>query len=357
MLTIKEIPTSGYQRVIEAIDPEANLHCFIAIHNNTLGPALGGTRMYPYPTPNDALQDVLRLAKGMTYKSALAEDGLGGGKSVIIGDPVTQKRDRLLLAFGEVLNYLQGQYIAAEDVGTAPEDMIVIRRKSPYVVALPTERSSGDPSRFTAHGVFRGMQAVAKKLWNNPSLAGKTIAIQGLGHVGSKLADILFWEGANLIFSDLDKYLLHHLSHLYGAKTVSPEAFFKTPCDILSPCAMGNSINSTTLPQLQCKAIAGSANNQLENPSLGAQLTQKNILYAPDCIINSGGIINAAIELDPTGYNPIIAREKVNRIYDRLLSLFEKAEHENKPTSQAADEMAEYNLKHLIGKRMTPLNF
>lgn len=357
MSEIREISIPGYKKVIEAIDRKAKLHCFVAVHNCTLGPALGGTRMYPYNTPKEALDDALRLAKSMTYKSALAEDGLGGGKSVIIADPAVEKTDALLLAFGEVLNQLKGLYIAAEDVGTCPEDMVVVRRVSPYVVALPNDRSSGDPSRYTAHGVFKGMQAVAQKLWGSPSLKGKRIAIQGLGHVGSKLAELLFWEGAELILTDIDMPLAKHLCYIDGATLVGTDEIYSVECDIFSPCAMGESINKKSIKKLRCKAIAGSANNQLAYPELGVELMQKNILYAPDYIINSGGIINAATEFEPNGYNSCIARDKVDRIYERLIMLFNKAEKENKPTSQVADEIAEYNLKHEIGKRKIPIKF
>lgn len=357
MLEIIEIPVPGYEKVIEIIDRKAKLHGFIALHNLALGPALGGARIYPYPTREAALEDALRLAKGMTYKSALAEDGLGGGKSVIIADPHTDKTEALLLAFAEAVDSLKGKYITAEDVGSGPEDILIMRRRTPYVSALPTDISSGDPSRFTAWGVFKGMEAVAQKLWHSRSLKGKKVAIQGLGHVGSKLAEILFWEGADLILSDIDHQLVHHLVHIYGAQEVDPKDFFKVECDILSPCAMGGVINDETIPQLRCRAIAGSANNQLARPENGVQLRERGILYAPDSIVNCGGIINAAAEFDPGGYHPKVARDRVNLIYDRLLNLFRNAEEKNECTSQLADELAEYNLKNLIGARKTPIIF
>lgn len=357
MIKIKEIPISGYQKVIEARDEETKLHCFIAIHDCTLGPALGGTRMYPYRTPDEALNDALRLAKSMTYKSALAEDGLGGGKSVIIADPAKEKTEMLLRSFGEVVNQLKGLYIAAEDVGTSPEDMLIIRQCTPYVVALPTDRSSGDPSRYTARGVFRGIQAIGQKLWKSSNLKNRRIAIQGLGHVGSKLAEILYWEGAHLIVSDIDEDLVRHYVHIYGAKAVEPKDIFSAECDIFSPCALGGILNEATIPLLRCKAIAGSANNQLADERQGNALFERGILYAPDYIINSGGILNASTEFDPKGYDPQVARDKVDRIYDRLLVLIEKAEKENKPPELIAVQIAEYNLKHHIGKRAIPIIF
>ncbi|WP_068467459.1 Glu/Leu/Phe/Val family dehydrogenase [Candidatus Protochlamydia phocaeensis] len=357
MLKIQEIPTPGYEKVLEAQDSEIGLHCFIAIHNTAIGPAMGGMRVYPYASREDALTDALRLSKAMTYKSALAENGLGGGKSVIIANSKTDKTPALLQGFAEVVNTLKGKYIAAEDVGSTPEDMAIIRTRTPYVGALPTEKSSGDPSRFTAWGVYRGMRAVARKLWNDESLRKKIIAIQGLGHVGSKLANILFWEGAYLILCDKDPLVTQEHARLYGAQIIDTKDFISIPCDILAPCALGGIINEKTLPQLHCKAVAGAANNQLLNAEAGRELMRKGILYAPDFAINAGGIINAAAEFDPQGYDPKLARDRVNHIYDTLLEIFNKAEKEHKPANQVADELAEYKLQHLIGKRQSPLSF
>lgn len=357
MLTIREIAVPGYEKVIEAQDSEVGLHCFIAVHSTRLGPSMGGTRIYPYKTREEALEDVLRLSKAMTYKSALAENGLGGGKSVIIANSKTDKTPALLFRFAEVIDYLEGQYIAAEDVGSTTEDMAIIRQKTPYVGALPTEKSSGDPSRFTAWGVYRGMRAVAKKLWNEECLRKKIIAIQGLGNVGSKLANILFWEGAYLILCDKDPKVSHEQALLYGAQVVAPEDFTSLRCDILAPCALGGTINDQTIPELHCKAIAGSANNQLLQAENGRELIRRGVLYAPDYVINAGGIINAASEFDQRGYDPKTARDRVNSIYDTLLTIFSKAEKEHKPTSQVADELADYKLNHLIGQRSHPIAF
>lgn len=357
MLEIQEIPVTGYEKVIEAKDSDRGLHCLIAVHNTTLGPSLGGTRIHPYSSPDLALKDVLRLARAMTYKSAIAQDGLGGGKSVIIADPQKDKTRDLLLAFGEVVNSLKGNYIAAEDVGSSLDDMGILRLTTPYVVAWGTEKSSGDPSRFTAWGIYRGIQAVAQALWGSPSLQHRTIAIQGLGHVGSKLSEILFWQGANLILTDIDQKKTNEYCQLYGAKTVAPEDFTSVKCDILAPCAMGGIINDKALSHLNCKAIAGGANNQLQDAEHGIQLLEKGILYAPDYIINAGGIINVAVEFEPNGYNPAIARDKVDRIFDTLWNIFQLSQKENKPTSEIADEIAEYNLTNNIGKRHEPIRF
>ncbi len=357
MLTIKEIIVPGYEKVIEGRDPARGLHCIIAVHDTRLGPSLGGTRIHPYSTPEDALKDVLRLAKAMTYKSAVAEDGLGGGKSVIIADPAKEKTPELLHAFAEVVDSLQGKYIAAEDVGSTLADMATIRQKTAYVAALPSDKSSGDPSRFTAWGVFRGIQAISKKLWHTKSLRGKKIAIEGLGNVGSKLANLLFWEGAELIVCDIKGSLAHQIAHDDAARIISPDEFCATECDILAPCALGGIINANTVPLLRCKAIAGAANNQLENTGIGKLLLDRNILYAPDYIINSGGIINAAAEFDKDGYNPSVVRDKVNHIYDILMRIFNKSEAENIPTNLVADIIAEHNLDHGVGKRKNQIIF
>lgn len=357
MLTIKEIKVPGFEKVIEGRDNARGLHCFIAIHNTTLGPALGGIRMHPYGSSEDAMHDALRLAKAMTYKSAVAEDGLGGGKSVIIADPHKAKTPELLHAFAEVVDSLKGLYIGAEDVGTTIADMTMIRQRTPYVAALASEKSSGDPSRFTAWGIYRGIQAVSKKLWHTKSLKGKKIAVEGLGNVGGKLANILFWEGAELIVTDLNKKLVHQHVHDYAAVAVEPEAIFSVDCDIFAPCALGGILNPKTIPQLKCKAVAGSANNQLSTADDGIALMKRNILYAPDYIINSGGIINAAAEFESGGYNPKFARDKVNHIYDTLMHLFNKSEASNLPTSVIADHIAEYNLEHQISKRKNKIVF
>lgn len=357
MVNIKELNVEGYKRVIEATDSEADLHCIIAIHNTVLGPSLGGTRIFPYASQKEALSDVLQLAKAMTYKSAVAQLGTGGGKSVIIADPYKHKNERLLMAFGKVVDYLKGDYIAAEDVGTCPKDMAVIRRTTPYVAALPDDFSSGDPSRFTAWGVYRGIQATAQKKWGSPSVRNKKILVQGLGHVGSKLANILFWEGAELILCEKDPEKLHEHANLTGAKTVDFHDYASVDCDIFAPCAMGNVITEANISLLKCKAIAGGANNQLENPNVGKLLIDHDILYAPDYVINAGGLINATAEFNNGGYDPVASRDKVDTIYDILLNIFDRAEKIHKPTNVVADEIAEHNLKNLIGQRRKTINF
>jgi leucine dehydrogenase len=356
-LEIKELIIPDYEKVVEAKDKHSGLHCLIAIHDTTLGPALGGARIYPYKKREDALEDVLRLAKGMTYKSALVEDGFGGGKSVIIANPKTDKSEALLEAFGKVIQSLQGAYIVAEDIGSSVEDMTIIRRITPYVAALPTESSSGDPSRFTAWGVFRGLQSIAMRLWKSPSLRNRRIAIQGVGHVGSLLADLLFWEGAELIFSDVDEGKVNSLAQQYGARIVKPENFLTTSCDILSPCALGGILNKKTIPYLKCQAIAGSANNQLLEKGDGRRIKDRGIVYAPDFVINAGGIINAAAEFERNGYDPKRSRDQVDKIYDTLLEIFVRSEVEDKTPNQIAIEIANQKLLHKVGRREQPIEF
>jgi leucine dehydrogenase len=355
MLSIRDIEIPGFHRVVEGIDSELGLHCIIAIHDITLGPALGGLRIYDYPSREHALNDALRLAKAMTYKSAVAKVGMGGGKSVLIGKPGKVKTPAILHAYAAVLDTLKGEFIVGADVGVNSEDMLIIHQKTPYVVGFPKEKSNGDPSAFGAWGVFRGMQAVAQHLWHSNSLRRKKILIQGLGNLGSKLANLLYWEGADLIVTEKDDGKLHDHVLLYGSQIANAQEFYRVPCDIFAPCALGEVINPDTIDHLQCKAIAGSANNPLLDQEMGDQLHKKGIVYAPDYIINAGGAISAAAEFDPGGFNPKIVRDKVNDIYDILLTILEKSKKDNKPTLKIANEIAEYNLKNLIGTRKAPI--
>lgn len=356
-LRFEKIPVDGYEQVWKVTDKNAQLTAIIAIHNTSLGPALGGIRIYPYATFNQALEDVLRLSKGMTYKSANAEVGFGGGKSVIIADPKRQKTPELLEAFGSAVQALGGQYICAEDAGCSTEDVKVIRRKTKYVVGLPNANSSGDPSLFTAWGVFRGVQSAAKKLFGSDSLEGRTVAIQGLGSVGSKLADHLFWAGADLVLSDLDMALAERLARKYGAKTASTDQILRTECDILAPCAMGGVINDQTIPNFRCRAIAGAANNQLLKDSHADMLRDRGILYAPDFVINAGGLLNVSAELQETGYHPSGPRYKTHHIYDTLLAIYEIADRNKESNHTAALALAEYRIKYGIGKRIDSPTF
>jgi leucine dehydrogenase len=353
VLECREIPVEGYEKVIEAIDKASGLHSFIAVHSTRMGPSLGGTRIYPYSSAEEAFTDVLRLSKGMTYKSAMAEIGLGGGKSVIIADPLTQKSDALLRAFGKAVDSLGGSYICAEDMGTSVDDMATIKSVTPFVVALAETESSGDPSRFTAYGVLRGIQATARHIWGSDSLQGKVVAVQGLGSVGAKLARFLFWEGAQLIVTDVDFARTADIAGRYGARVVGIDEILSVPCDILAPCALGGVLNDQTIPQLKCRAVAGAANNQLLEPKHGEDLVKRGILYAPDLVINGGGIINVSVELEAGGYDPVEARRRVDAIYQVLLSVYNIAEKRKISSSRAADDLAEHKLRYGIGRRRT----
>lgn len=350
-LRLKEISYKNGERIIEAIDDVRGLHAFIAIHDTTLGPALGGTRIYPYKNPDDAFFDVCRLAEGMSYKSALAGTGFGGGKSVIIADP-SRKNEDLLNAFAESVHSLEGIYICAEDVGSTSSDMLIIRKKTPYVAGLAIKGGSGDPGRFTAYGVYQGLKATAEQLWGTPSLAGKTVAIQGLGSVGARVLEFLFWEGANLIISDIDPVKTARFAELFHAKAVSPEEILFVECDILCPCAMGGVLNEQTIDKLNTTAVAGAANNQLlDMVKDGEHLRDRGILYAPDYVINAGGVINVAHELHPESYNVSRALKGIDSINNTLLDIFTLSDQEKQTTSAMALQLARQKIADRIGKR------
>jgi leucine dehydrogenase len=353
-LELQELIVPGYEKVIKVTNNDVGLKAIICIHNTAMGPALGGTRIYPYATFEAALNDVMRLARGMTYKSAIAEAGWGGGKSVIIADPKKNKTKEMLYAFGLAVDRLQGEYICAEDVGSTPEDVLEISRVTPYVVGLPHAKSSGNPSPFTAWGTFRGIQSVLKKLTDSDALEHRTVAIQGLGSVGYELAKLLYWHGAQLVVSDIDASKCRSIAELTGARVVPTVDILSEECDVLAPCAMGGAINHQTIPDLNCKAIAGCANNQLLKESDADDLLAKEILYAPDFVINAGGLINVTHELDANGYNPMKARRKVDRLYDQLMVIYDIAEQNRFSTHRAAVSLADYRLKYRIGKRIEP---
>jgi leucine dehydrogenase len=352
-LVLKEVPVEGYEKVIVVTDERSGLKAIICIHNSTLGPTLGGTRIHQYPTFEAALTDAKRLARGMTYKSAVAETGLGGAKSVIMCHP-KKKTKEMLIAFAEALDRLEGLYTCAEDVGCTVQDATLIGQHTRYVVGLSHEKSSGNPSLFTAWGTFRGIQAVIQTLDGTDSVEGKTVAIQGLGSVGALLAEHLFWHGAKLIVSDIDWEKTQMIAKKYHAVACPTEDILSETCDVLAPCAMGGIINPETIPALRCRAIAGCANNQLLNDQDANDLKQRGILYAPDFVINAGGLINVTLELDEEGYNPLTARKKVHQIYDHLLRLFEISEQNNCSTHHAAVSLADYRLKYGVGKRTVP---
>lgn len=341
----REILVNGYEQVTEFINEEVDLHGIIAIHSTKLGPGCGGIRIYPYISFDQALNDVLRLAKGMTYKSALAQTCTGGAKSVLIISQSHPKTKEMLIAFAEVINYFQGRYYGGEDMGVTLEDLAIMHSITPYIAGLSLRSSSGDPSQFTARGNFRGIQAVCQKIWGNPSVRGKKIVIQGLGSVGMKLIQHLFWEGAELIVTDINPFLVEEAVNHWGAKEVSLDQIFQFECDIFSPCAIGGILNEKTIPQLKCRAVAGAANNQLLTDEDGDRLVQRQILYAPDFVINAGGLLNISSEIKKCKYQAEWTRDRVNHLYNILLSIFDQAEQTSRSPHQIAIEMAEHFLK------------
>jgi leucine dehydrogenase len=334
-----------YEQLVLCQDKASGLKAIIAIHDTTLGPALGGTRMWTYESEDAAIEDALRLARGMTYKNAAAGLDLGGGKTVIIGDPHKDKNPEMFRAFGRFIQGLNGRYITAEDVGTTTEDMDLIHLETEYVtgVSATTPGAAGNPSPVTAYGIYKGMKATAKEAFGTDSLEGKTIAVQGVGNVAYALCELLHEEGANLIVTDINEASVKRAVEAFGAKAVGPDEIYQADCDIFAPCALGAVINDETIPQLKAKVIAGSANNQLKEEKHGDILHEMGIIYAPDYVINAGGVINVADEL--AGYNKERALKKVEVIYSNLERVFEISTRDNIPTYVAADRMAEERIR------------
>ena len=327
----------GHEEVVFCHDRASGLKAIIAIHNTRRGPALGGCRMWPYADEDEALTDVLRLARGMTYKSALADLPYGGGKSVIIGDPRQHKTDALLRAMAGFVESLGGRYIIAEDVGISQADAEVMLSRTKYVAGT-TSGGAGDPSPSTAYGVYVGIKAAVAHKLGRHSLDGLRVAVQGLGQVGSHLCRYLADEGAELIVTDIDPAAIARAERDFGAKGVAPEAIYDTEAEIFAPCALGAVINDETLTRLKAAIVAGSANNQLAEARHGAALAARGILYAPDYLINAGGVIN--ISHEGPGYRKEEAVKHVARIHETLSEIFRRADAEKIPTSQAADGLA-----------------
>lgn len=355
-LQIQEISVSGYEKVYKVENSSVGLLGIICLHDTTLGPALGGIRIFPYNDFTEALVDVKRLAEAMTYKAAMANCSLGGGKSVIIAN-ANQKTEELLVSFSLAIEKLGGVYIGAEDVGSSPKDILTMSRNTKYVTGLPHEKSSGNPSGFTAWGVYKGIQASLQKVYGSPSVRGKVIAIQGVGSVGAFLADMLFWNGAKLIVTDVTMERAKELARKYGATYCHPEEIYSVRCDLFAPCALGGVLNPETIPQLKCRIVAGAANNQLLTEADGQALLERGILYAPDFVINAGGLINVADELMPDGYSPERSREKIESIYDTLLMIYKMAEQNQCSTHEAATKIAKGRVANRVGVRTEPLFF
>lgn len=339
-----------YEQLVICQDKTSGLKAIIAIHDTTLGPALGGTRMWTYASEEEAIEDALRLAKGMTYKNAAAGLNLGGGKTVIIGDPRTDKNDEMFRAFGRFIEGLNGRYITAEDVGTTEADMDLIHLETDYVTGVSAEfGSSGNPSPVTAFGVFKGMQAAAKEAFGTDSLEGKVVAVQGVGNVAYTLCEYLHEAGAKLIVTDINKEAVQRAVDAFGATAVETDEIYSQEADIFAPCALGAIINDETIPQLKVKVIAGSANNQLKNPEHGDLIHEMGIVYAPDYVINSGGVINVADEL--AGYNSERALKRVAGIYETIEKIFAISKRDNIPSYVAADRLAEERIARVAKSR------
>ena len=332
-----------HEQLVFCYEPIAGYKGIIAIHDTTLGPALGGTRFWNYNSDAEAIIDALRLSRGMTYKAAVAGLNLGGGKSVIIGDPRTPRREMIFRAHGRFVDSLKGRYITAEDVGTSVEDMDYVQMETEYVAGVAG--GSGDPSPVTAYGTYRGIKACAKEKYGSDDLKGVTIAVQGLGHVGQYLCGYLAEEGAKLTVTDIDQGRVKVVVKKFGAEAVAPDAIYGVNAKIFAPCALGAIIDDETLKQFKFEIIAGAANNQLAEERHGDELQKRNILYAPDYVINAGGLINVYGEIN--GWDSDRAKRKAGEIYDTLLQLFEISKEQGIPTYEAADRFAERRIEHI----------
>jgi leucine dehydrogenase len=342
----REMAGMGHERLVFCSNAEVGLQAVIAIHSTVLGPGLGGVRMWPYASTDDAVTDVLRLSRGMTYKAAATGINLGGGKAVIVGDPKRDKSEALMRAFGRFVESLGGAYITAEDVGTDTDDMDRIAVETRWVTGVsPEHGGAGDPSPVTAFGVLQGIRATAQRLWGAPTLAGRSVAIQGLGSVGGYLAGYLRDEGAKLFGCDIDAEALARAAEL-GVEVVPADQIYDVDCDLFAPCALGAILNDRTIPRLRVKAVAGGANNQLEDIDRhGRELAARGILYAPDFVINAGGLVNVYNEL--IGYHKERAMRMARGIFDNVLRAYAIAERDGVPPSEAGERMAEERIAAL----------
>lgn len=340
------VATDGHEQILYGYDKVSGLKAIIAIHSTALGPALGGTRFFPYETEEAALEDVLRLARGMTYKAAAAGLDLGGGKAVIIGDPREKKGERMFRAYGRIVDSLQGRYITAEDVGTTTQDMDIVRRETRWALGSSVALGgSGDPSPVTARGLHAAARAVAQKLWGDSDLAGRRFAVQGVGKVGSAFVQLLVEARAEVMVTDAYEPAIDAAAETYGVKPVEPDEIYEVDCDFFSPCALGAGLNQETIPRLNCQAILGSANNQLATDEDAKRLADRGILYAPDFVVNAGGLINVYDELN--GYSKTRALHRVDSIYDATLNILEKSESHGVNPNEAALMVAEDRIREI----------
>lgn len=350
MEIFKRMESQDYEQLVFCQDKTSGLKAIICIHDTTLGPALGGTRMWNYESEEEAIEDAIRLGRGMTYKNAAAGLNLGGGKTVIIGDPLKDKNEEMFRAFGRFIQGLNGRYITAEDVGTTVADMDLIHEETDFVTGIsPAFGSSGNPSPVTAYGCYLGMKAAAKEAFGDDSLEGKIVAVQGVGNVAFTLCRHLHEEGAKLIVTDINQEAVQRAVDEFGATAVGINEIYSQDADIFAPCALGAIINDNTIPQLKVKVVAGSANNQLKEERHGDMLEENGIVYAPDFVINAGGVINVADEL--YGYNQERAMKRVETIYDSITRIFEIAKRDGIPSYQAADRMAEERIARVCKSR------
>ena len=347
MEIFKELNSRGHEQIAFFNDPYSGLKGIVAIHNTTLGPALGGCRMWNYKSEEEAIIDVLRLSKGMTYKASIAGLNLGGGKAVIIGDPKKDKTEKLFRSFGRFVEGLGGRYITAEDVGTNIHDMENVKIETSYVTGIAKSLGgSGDPSPVTAFGVYMGIKASVKEKLNKNSLNNLKISVQGLGHVGSHLVNLLNDDGAEIYVTDIDKKRADKIVEKYNCKYIDPNKILFEDVDIYAPCALGATINENTIPQLNCKIIAGGANNVLQQTKRDSELLiKRDILYAPDYVINAGGLINVANELE--GYDKEKAFNQAEKIYDTLMGIFKRSKKDSISTTEAAALQAEDRIKKI----------
>lgn len=351
MEVFQQMAAMGHERVLFCSSPEVGLRAIIAVHSTVLGPGLGGVRMWPYPSIDEALTDVLRLSRSMTYKSAAAGLHLGGGKAVILGDPKQEKSEALLRAFGRYVESLGGLYITAEDVGTDMEDMEHILTETRWVTGVsPAQGGGGDPSPVTAAGVLQGIKAAAAWKLGSPDLASRTVAVQGLGSVGFALAGFLRDEGATVLAADIDGEATARAHDELGVRIVAPAEILDTECDVLAPCAMGAVLDDRTIPRLRCQIVAGAANNQLADEGRdGLALHERGILYAPDFVVNAGGLINVYSEL--TGYNRETALRMARGLFQNTTRIFELSRTLGIPTAAAAHRVAEDRIASIKAMR------
>ena len=354
-MTLFDSPAwAGHESVHAFHDEKTGLKAIVAVHSTARGPAAGGCRMWPYESSEAALTDVLRLSQGMSYKNAMADLELGGGKSVIIGDSRTQKTPELFQAFGRAVDSLGGRYFTAEDVGVSVSDIMEAGKFTRYAVGVEGSKAgSGDPSPVTAEGVFRGLKLAAKHGLGRDDLNGATVALQGVGHVGAYLADKLHAAGARLIVTDVNQEALRQVADKTGAEIVAPDAIFDTDAEIFAPCALGAIVNPQTLPRLKCKVIAGGANNQLSTPEVGRAVFERGIVYAPDYVINGGGIINVASEVRgmqrDEAYDPQWVEGKLSRLMETLDEVLARSAADRRPTHEIADAMAQERIRAARG--------